>query len=1101
MLEFTDLFIQPPGDFFYYTFIVLTLSAGFGIARVQRTHHPSSRTAAVYGGTLLGALMGWMFIIVGTYYAIYTDQSTRIILPPLERAVSLGFTLLAGWAFLTVDTDEPWRFGLPLLLSLITLTTISYIFTGLQWTQIAPTTDFNLTTFGVTWAFAQALISAVGLLLCIVFFRAVLDAPLKIVFFLILLLGAAGNIWQIAMGTLIGDYSGVARMALFLAVPIVPAVVYRKVIQGYELVITTQQPQIGGHGNTTATTGVSPQPSPPTITTNLSQPLSKVQISPSSSPVERESVQLLRTLGLILEETEPGEIPAQVVRASVEVLKADVGALLSIKDANYADILIAYDHAMRRPIPAMLSLNLEDQVTLTNAIERKQQRPLFVDRNPNELDDLYSRLDVPQVGPAYFQPLMRDDELIAVLVIGLPYAKRELRDAERELLKGIGIISGSLLSLSYAAEDATTRAEERVIQAMVSGIPLDEITDADILEAQRDMQATLDAVRYQNNELQKQVMQLKLQLDDERTRLTGLLGESNEGLSITQRIVELNSQHEQLRAERAELQRRLQDAETALASATGTEEDALFNAEIEILNREKRDLQLELEALRVQLEELRAIGGNPEPTAAEGYVEEMAREQERLETDRDQLALRLDDIRDQLEAMGIDASDMGLTQIVKQLYEQRSILQVRNDMLQMAQDALMRERRLFEARIRKEDERESQIETMEAEIRHLATDREAITRQRDTLRQERNHLSDKVNAIKEQRARLLADLSTYEDELKIVREQFSTLQSEFEAADSERHGLRAEMRSLQNERDMLIARLDGDRDRIQQLSNSASDEVREMIREVTRQRNQLLTELGEARTEIQHLKRASTNSGNPAPVEATNPELLMDMVDSLKTPMTSIVGYIDLLVSESAGLLGEMQRKFIQRISANVVRLETMLNDLAHLTALDTGTYQLDLVQTDVIGLIEDAITNANHQFREKDLILQIELDDSVPEIYIDVDGINQVIGQILTNAYIVSPVNGTITIQAKPHDGFALFAVRDSGGGIPLDEQATIFARRYGQDHQLVTGLGDTGVGLSIAQALVTAHGGKLWFESELGTGTTFFFTLLLSLQPEATG
>lgn len=1125
LLELTDLFVRSPGDFFYFVMMVLCLAGALGVASGQRSRHPQSRSANRYLIATAGALIGWFALFAGAVYARWSGQDAVAILPPLERAVTVVGMLLILWAFLTADSD--WLGRLPGFVLVVLLVTVilGYVVTGLQWPLLAGTLTFNLSNLGAAWTFVQAVVALIGLVTTLAGIRFVVDAPLKGMFFLILLAGFGMAVWQTSQGDLAlryAQYSGVARLALFVAMPIVPFVVYRKVISGYERAMQATREQAAAAAapsppvKATGTASVAAvPPSSPSVT---EQPLSKARIDPQSSPVERESVQLLRVLGMIMEESEPSEIPLRIVRAAVEVLKADVGALLSVKDANYADILVAYDRATQRPIPAMLSLNLEQQITLQNAIERKQQRPLYVDRNANELEDLYSRLDIVQLGPAYFQPLMRDDELIAILVVGMPFAKRELRDAERELLKGVGIISGSLLALSYAADDAMIRAEERAIQAMVAGVSIDEVVDDDVIAARQEMQSALDAAREQNSALQKQLAQLRIELDDERTRLTGLLGDTEEGLSITQRIVALNDDQERLRQERDQLARQLQEAETALAASTGTDNEAVFNSMIENLTWEKRDLEAELNSLRDQLAELRETAGEALPDTAQDVLEQMAREQERLQSERDRMHSRLSDIETQLEAMGFEEGVAGLAQMVQHLYEQRSALQAKTDALKLERDALLNERKRFERRIRKEDEREAQLEAMEAEIRHLAADREAITRQRDQIRSERGELANKIDKMKAQRARLLADVSAYGEELKeaqervgVLEQRLNDLMGERGALQSERDSLLAERRSLQNERDQLIARLDGDRDKIQQIGADAHNELKGIISEITAQRNQLEIELNQTQTALRaaqmqqaRLRQQIESVSDTVDVQVSNPELLMNMVQDLRTPMTSVVGYIDLLVGESSGILNDMQRKFIQRISANIVRLETMLNDLIHITALDTGEYQLRLVPLNIVELLEDAITSATYQFREKDLTVQLDLDDDIPDMEADLGGVRQVVGQLLTNAYLVTPVGGQVQIAAHLADlqmpggstsaPAVHFSVADQGGGIADDDLSEVFVRRYRTENQLVDGLGDTGVGLSIAKALVEAHGGRMWLEPNPGTGTVFHVALPLN-------
>jgi hypothetical protein len=265
--------------------------------------------------------------------------------------------------------------------------------------------------------------------------------------------------------------------------------------------------------------------------------------------LERESVQLLKALGLILENATPSEIPQQVVRAALDILKADIGLLLNLQDANYADIFYAYDNVMQRSISAM-AINLDDQPTLVNAIERRTQRPLYVDRNVEELQDLYTRLDIDQSGPTYFQPLARNNELIAVLVVGMPYSGRELTDAERERLKGIAIIASGLLILSNEANEARVKAEERAIEAMIQGVPIENMEDDTVVAARQEMQASLELARDQISALGQQVTQLKIELDYERGRMASVMGDTEEGLSISQRIVALNDEQQRLLEER-----------------------------------------------------------------------------------------------------------------------------------------------------------------------------------------------------------------------------------------------------------------------------------------------------------------------------------------------------------------------------------------------------------------------------------------------------------------------------------------------------------------------------------------------------------------------
>jgi signal transduction histidine kinase len=238
------------------------------------------------------------------------------------------------------------------------------------------------------------------------------------------------------------------------------------------------------------------------------------------------------------------------------------------------------------------------------------------------------------------------------------------------------------------------------------------------------------------------------------------------------------------------------------------------------------------------------------------------------------------------------------------------------------------------------------------------------------------------------------------------------------------------------------------------------------------------------------------------------------MVQEFRTPMTSIVGYIDLLLDEAAGILGEMQRKFLQRIAANVSRLTFMLDDITRIAAIDNDRFTLSPEPLDVVDLIEEAITNSTHQFREKGLTVHLNLDDSIPKVRADRDAVGQIINELLTNAYLASPPDSQVFITAhrqqvklSNNNNFSaaadslLVSVEDRGGGIAAEDLPRVFARKYKAENPLIQGLGDTGVGLSIAKTLAEAHGGGLWLETRENVGSIFYFALPIMPELEAEG
>lgn len=1078
--DFTSLFVRPPGDLIYYLVVIALTQAGFFMALGQRLRRKDSRAAGRYSLATLGTVIAWALLLVGAMIALATQQPSDAILPPLERFVQVVTILLLAWAFLTADHDKWGRLPNLLLVGLLVVIGVGYLVTTAQWSGIYTRSDFNLSPYGVAWTFLPAIFCVLGVMLTLVYFRYVTDAPLKLVYFAVLLIGYAGTLVQTAQGNIIGDYAGVLRLAFVASLLILPALIYR-------MVVGTLEAQ-----------AIAPVEAPPVVRVETAAPPTPLIVAP-----ERESAQLMKALGNILERATLESIPEQIVRATMDSLKADVGALLTVPAANYADILWGFDKTMQRSISS-LSLNLDEQPTLVNAIERRQQRPLYTDRNVDELRDLYSRLDIEPVGPTYFQPLTMDGSLLAVLVVGMPYSGRELGDSEKELLKGIAIISARLLGLSRAARSA--RPAEALTPAAVD--------DGESLEVWQEVSVELEAARDQITQLTYQVTQLKVELDYERSRLAATLDDDEESQEISQHIAAMTDEHQKLIDERDRLAARLREAETALMGAVATDNVAMFRGMVESLRGEKEDLLEQRDRLQSQLADLRAGGRVQEVLGG------MTQEKAQLEIERDELTSKLDDIEMQLHALGIEEGTAGVNQLIAQLYEQRAAAQARAEVFQRERDRLLSERSQYEDAIKREQERDKQLETLQNEVMHLAADREAATKQRDRLKTEREELVARQDSLRDQQARLMAELTGYEQEVtelreddKALRTQIKQLHEERSLLSAERDRLTARLKSVENERDQLLARSGGDRDRLQQLGSEGVGSLADMVEELSAQRADLERQLHEAqsalaaaddRLEVLQKRAASQPQVIYRP---DNPELILGMVQELRTPMTSIVGYVDLMLNESAGILGEMQRKFLQRVSANITRLASMLEDLTRITFLDAGRFTLMPEPVDVVSQIEDAITAASSQLREKGLTVHLNLDDEIPPIRADRDAISQIVGQLLTNAYLASPPGSAIYVSAQRRaakngktPGELMFvSIEDRGGGITPEDQQRVFARKYKAENPLIQGLGDTGVGLAIAKALIEAHGGDIWLETRPGVGSVFNFTLPLEAVAEA--
>lgn len=242
-----------------------------------------------------------------------------------------------------------------------------------------------------------------------------------------------------------------------------------------------------------------------------------------------------------------------------------------------------------------------------------------------------------------------------------------------------------------------------------------------------------------------------------------------------------------------------------------------------------------------------------------------------------------------------------------------------------------------------------------------------------------------------------------------------------------------------------------------------------------------------------------TEPAQEAPPNSEQAEVIASLAQELRQPMSSIVGYTDLLLGESIGILGATQRKFLERVKASIERMGGLVDDLIQTTTMRSSELELSPEMVDLNTIIDDAVANSIARLREKNILLRMDLPDRLPLVKADRDGLQQILIHLLQNAGAATPVEGEILLRAQieqkeDQPGYVLVQVSDSGGGIPAADMPRVFSRLYRADNALIQGVGDTGVGLSIVKALVEAHGGRVWVDSIMDVGSTFSVLLPLS-------
>ncbi|MDX1688949.1 MAG: GAF domain-containing protein [Candidatus Promineifilaceae bacterium] len=211
----------------------------------------------------------------------------------------------------------------------------------------------------------------------------------------------------------------------------------------------------------------------------------------------------------------------------------------------------------------------------------------------------------------------------------------------------------------------------------------------------------------------------------------------------------------------------------------------------------------------------------------------------------------------------------------------------------------------------------------------------------------------------------------------------------------------------------------------------------------------------------------------------------------LRVPMTSIRGYTDLLLGEMVGSLNDSQREFLQTVRRNLDRMSVLIRDLSDINRIETGRMKFEMAAFDLREVVGNAVDDLREAIESKDQTITTELPDQLPDVYADRTRIAEVLANLLSNANKYTPQGGAITVRVKPRDDNALVAVADDGIGISEENQARLFTQFFRAEDEAVREQTGWGLGLHIVKKLVEAQGGKVGFESELGEGSTFTFTV----------
>lgn len=219
-------------------------------------------------------------------------------------------------------------------------------------------------------------------------------------------------------------------------------------------------------------------------------------------------------------------------------------------------------------------------------------------------------------------------------------------------------------------------------------------------------------------------------------------------------------------------------------------------------------------------------------------------------------------------------------------------------------------------------------------------------------------------------------------------------------------------------------------------------------------------------------------------------EFLSGMSHELRTPLHTIIGFTELLEEELEGPLNEKQHRFVRHIHKDSHHLLALINDVLDLSKIESGQLQLQREQFSLVDALEETVSS----MRQRAVMKAIEIDCIIPEsldIYADRLRFRQILYNLLNNAVKFTPEGGRVWVEVIEHQDYIAISVVDTGVGIPLAEQATVFDKFYQVGQRQAGGQEGTGLGLAITQRLVEEHGGSIDLQSEPGQGSRFTFTV----------
>ena len=227
-------------------------------------------------------------------------------------------------------------------------------------------------------------------------------------------------------------------------------------------------------------------------------------------------------------------------------------------------------------------------------------------------------------------------------------------------------------------------------------------------------------------------------------------------------------------------------------------------------------------------------------------------------------------------------------------------------------------------------------------------------------------------------------------------------------------------------------------------------------------------------------------------IERIKTEFVSVAAHQLRTPLSAIKWTLKMLLDGDVGELTPEQKDFLEKSYKSNERMIMLINDLLNVTRIEEGRYLYNPVLVEFEPIVESLLNSYEGEIKRKNLELKFQRPkEKLPQVMLDTEKIKLALQNLIENAIKYTLPGGKISITLKRVKDSIEFSIKDTGVGIPKDQQHRVFTKFFRAANAMKLETEGSGLGLFITKNIIEAHGGKIWFESEEGKGTTFYFTL----------